>query len=44
MSGLRDPRADRRDGQGETEKKMSRGGKSFGERIEKYDGERKRGQ
>ena len=44
MSGLRDPRADRRNGEGETEKEMSRGSEAFGNRVEKYNGERKRRQ
>ena len=38
MSGLRDPSADRSDGEGETEKEMGRGREMFGQRIKKYDG------
>src|SRR5712691_3934678 len=38
MSGLRDPRADRSNGESEAEKEMGRGREMFGQRIKKYDG------
>ena len=38
IPGLRNPGANRRDREGEAKEKMRRRGKSFGQRVKKYDG------
>lgn len=44
MSGLRDPSANRRNGERQSKKKMGRGGETFGDRIETDNHQRKRRQ